>query len=277
MKKKSILSNISSNSDTSKNIGSVVTNVKSASIDKIFNSSKKNKENVNMNNSFNNDTFDVISKNIKTGNTSMYKVGDIKKIKMTVNGKVREYSLRLINNSIDSNCNSSDFSQTACGFVVEFTDVIDLVSMNNKLSNINGWKDSDLRKYLNNSLYNILPNDLKNSIIDTRVISGYGYDDYEDIITTDKLYIPVVMEVLGVDDTTDSCDSKTRQFDYYKDNLDDIKYAFKKYNGSYISYWSRSATINSSNEFNSITTGNGFVASVMSDEKIGLSPIFRIG
>lgn len=41
-------------------------------------------------------------------------------------------------------------------------------------SNVGGWPATSMRTYLNGDFYNLLPDDLKNNIIDTTVISGYG-------------------------------------------------------------------------------------------------------
>ena len=84
---------------------------------------------------------------------------------------------------------TSETSETACGFVVEFADVITNQQFNNTATNLGGWKDSELRTYVNGTIYNELPNDLQNKIVSTKVISGHGSKDSTNFETQAKLYL----------------------------------------------------------------------------------------
>ena len=110
------------------------------------------------------------------------------------------FSVRIANITTPSQCYNDNFSQTACGFVLEFVNTI--VSRNyggTNSTNEGGWPSSSLRSYIKSTVYNDFPEVLKNSIIDTRVISGHGSTAGETNFTsTDKLYLLALVEVYGV-------------------------------------------------------------------------------
>ena len=56
------------------------------------------------------------------------------------------YSVRIANKTTGEHCGDNDtaYSQTACGFVVEFLDVIGDGSMNSLNTNIGGYPGSEL-------------------------------------------------------------------------------------------------------------------------------------
>ena len=137
--------------------------------------------------------------------------------------------------STPDECNQEDFSQTACGFVLEFEDIILWHNMNNTNTNVGGWPASDLRLYINETIYDSIPNELKNAILNTKVISGHGYTDGENnFISVDKLYLLSPKEV-QYDTRFDSAADNTRVLDYYKTDSDSkrIKYNSK----GYPAYW----------------------------------------
>ena len=103
---------------------------------------------------------------------------------------------------------TSETSETACGFVVEFADVITNQQFNNTATNLGGWKDSELRTYVNGTIYNALPNDLQNKIVSTKVISGHGSKDSTNFETQDKLYLLSSEEIYG-----DFASSSNSQYD----------------------------------------------------------------
>ena len=134
-----------------------------------------------------------------------FEVGDIKKINIDIDedGNDEEYVIRLVNKSTPKECSKADFSQTACGYVFEFVDVVERHIMNddadnldyqNGRNNVGSWKYSNLRAYLNNGIYkegeqeevnyattgffNKLPEDLRKVIIPTKVVTGFGCRDF---------------------------------------------------------------------------------------------------
>ena len=230
------------------------------------------------------DSWTTIANNVRSGNTSLYNIGDTKKI--TVDGT--NYTVRLANNSTPSECDGTDFSQTACGFVVEF---VDIIKQDYMLTS--SWDASLPRKYINGSFYNNLPSELKNIIISTKAISGnYKIGTIE---TTDKIYLLSPREVWGDITTGDTSYNNNRQLDYYKNlGLTATNYggAIKKYNGTDSSWWLRSAynssytlallsdiiaAVPSGWEFFAVTSTGNSEAIYSEGNYLGISPAFRIG
>ena len=133
-------------------------------------------------NVFASDSWSTIAANVKNGNTSKYDVGDTKTVDL---GSLGIHTVRIANMSA---C-ESETSETACGFVVEFADVITKQQFNSTATNIGGWRDSEIRTYINGTIYNALPSDLQNKIVSTKVISGHGSKDSTNFETQDKLYL----------------------------------------------------------------------------------------
>ena len=100
-------------------------------------------------------------KQYKQKNTSKYKVGDTKEVDL---GSFGTHTVRISNMSA---C-TTETSETACGFVVEFADIISMQKFNNSETNVGGWKDSKLRTYINGTMYNTLPSELQNVISSTK-------------------------------------------------------------------------------------------------------------
>ena len=83
------------------------------------------------------DSWSTIIANVKAGYGSEYKVGSTKEVNLgTTYGT---HTLRVANTSTPSECSASGFSQTACGFVLEFTDIIAEHNMNSSNTNVGGW------------------------------------------------------------------------------------------------------------------------------------------
>ncbi|MBQ3297618.1 MAG: hypothetical protein IJG97_02295 [Bacilli bacterium] len=235
--------------------------------------------------SFEDDSWSTIVAAVKAGNTSNYNVGDTKEVDM---GTLGTHTLRIANKSTPAECSTTGFSQTACGFVLEFADIITTHVMNSSQTNVGGWPASEMRTYVNSDIYNALPSELKNGIINTTVVSGHGSTSGETNFTsTDKLYLLSTHEVWeDVDGNTnsgidryDTAYNNTRQLDYYSSqNVTTSNYsgAIKQYNGSNSYWWLRSALSNGSNGFYSVNT-NGYWATLISYITNGVSPAFRIG
>ena len=209
--------------------------------------------------------------------------------------------LRIANISTPAECSTEGFSQTACGFVLEFADVPVTHRMNpfvNEdtttigVNNTGGWKFSDMRAYLNSTtyayenidytnigLYNSLPSELRSKIINTTVVSGYNDNESNYYTTTDRLYLLDPKEIYGTSFTnSDTVKDFERQLDYYQrkgENSSIYSSAIKQYNGTPIYWWLRSASI----DYNRFYTVNyfGYWDHSASNQANGVSPAFRIG
>ena len=232
-------------------------------------------------NSFATDSWKTIIKAVRNNNISKYKVGDTRTIDM---GTYGTHTLRIANKSTPSECSTSGFSQTACGFVLEFADIITTHKMSDTNTNVGGWPATTMRTFVNNDIYNAIPSELRNAIIDTTVVSGHGETSGETNFTsTDKLYLLSTAEVWaqGSSNTIskDTARDNTRQLDYYKNlgvTTSNYSGAIKK-NGTSASYWwLRTANSNTGNNFYGVATGGDWGDSYSSYTR-GVVPAFRLG
>ena len=239
--------------------------------------------------SFAEDSWETIVANVKIGNLSAYNVGDTKEIALT--GFANEeadsnglYTIRIANTSTPEECSTEGFSQTACGFVIEFQDIITAHVMNSTSINVGGWKASELRTYINDTIYNALPDELKESIAKTTVVSGHGLTSGEaNFTTTDKVYLLSTKEVWGKDGTSneinhDSAEEETRQLDYYKNNgvtTSSYSEAIKNLNGSPNYWWLRSANSGNTSSFCGVFNDGSWSRNDASNNR-GVAPAFRI-
>ena len=232
-------------------------------------------------NSFATDSWDTIISAVHSGNTSSYHVGDTKTINM---GSFGTHTIRVANTSTPAECSTAGFSQTACGFVLEFADIITTRKMNSTNTNVGGWPASELYTYVQNDIYNALPSELKAGIIETTVVSGHGSSDSANFTSTDKLYLLSTKEVWGKEGTSnvinnDTIDAYTRQLDYYKEKgvtTSNYSGAIKEYNGSYSFWWLRAVYSNNSYYFYNVVM-NGYWLYISPFNSIGVAPAFRIG
>ena len=230
--------------------------------------------------SFATDSWSTIIANVKAGYGSKYVVGSTKEVNL---GTYGTHTLRIANTSTPSECSRTGFSQTACGFVLEFADIIIEHTMNGTATNAGGWPATTMRTFVNNDIYNAIPDEIKNAIIDTTVVSGHGKSDTENFTSTDKLYLLSTAEVWsqGSSNTisTDTARDVTRQLDYYKNlNTDTVNYSPAiKNNGTSAGYWwLRAADSNFNYSFLSVND-NGDWSNSSADNTYGVSPAFRLG
>ena len=240
--------------------------------------------------SFGEDSWKTIALNVKIGNISKYNVGDTKNIELDIDGDGEKtaYAVRVANTSTPEECNEEGFSQSACGFVVEFVKTIANHNMNSTDTNVGGWPASEMRKYMGGyvdeegnfvegTIYKSFPDNLKNLIIDTYVVSGHGTDDVGTRIdgnfeSVDKIYLLSQQEVWASGLDTDNAADVTRRLDYYVKNNPTTGGAGNLLKGNW--WWGRTATTESrfcaNYHYNDIYMPKA-------SSVIGVSPAFRIG
>ena len=254
------------------------------------------------------DSWETIAKNVKNGNIGNYPVGAEKDVE--IDGK--SYTVRVANNTKPEECTREDFSQTACGFVVEFADIVEYRDMNPAGEykgttypdgwNVDGWPATAMKTYANGDFFNKLPSDLQSVIIDTKVISGHGPDDVNpnredgNWESTDKIYLLSTHEVWEEDASADIYDynkisildtayNDTRQLDYYKlkgvttnNYANAVKGNYNYDENTYYvgAWWLRAAYSTASSGFNMVDMG-GQTNGTDSFQSIGFAPAFRIG
>ena len=234
------------------------------------------------------DSWETISKVVQSGQLDAYPVGSEKEVEIAGNS----YTVRVANNTTPDECNQEDFSETACGFVVEFVDILITGSMNSTGTNDGGWPATSVRRLANGVYFNYLPSELQKVIIDTKVISVHGWDDKNNKRTdgnwesTDKLYLlsphEVFEDVTSNDDLkrNDTAYNNTRQLDYYKSKgvtTSNHSGSIKQYNNQDFSWWLRAAVADLGSTFWYVDIkGDCGITNVAINED-GVSPAFRIG
>ena len=231
---------------------------------------------------FEKDSWTAIVANVKANKISQYNVGDTKTIDMGIYGT---HTLRIANTSTPSECSTSGFSQTACGFVLEFADIIAEHKMNDTDTNVGGWPSTSMRTFVNNDIYNAIPSEIKNAIIDTTVVSGHGSTSGEENFTsTDKLYLLAPGEVWSDWKTSrgasyDTAKDLTRTLDYYTSigvTTSNYSGAIKKNGTSASGWWLRAAYSKTTTYFFSVYDNGDWRASY-ADSTLGVAPAFRLG
>ena len=137
-----------------------------------------------------------------------------------------------------------------------------------------------MRTFVNNDIYNSLPSDLKNGIIDTTVISSYGSSDSSNFTSIDKLYLLAPKEIYSDFNLNyDTAKDLTRQLDYYKnEGVTNSNYSkvIKMYNSTTDGWCLRSAYSSSNNIFYYVFI-EGYLSNSAAYGTHGVSPAFRIG
>ena len=219
------------------------------------------------------DSWATIQNAVQTGNTSKYNVGDTKEVDL---GSFGTRTVRISNMSA---C-TTETSETACGFVVEFANIIAEREFNSTETNVGGWKDSEMRTYINNTIYNALPSELQGVITTTKVISGHGNTAGEtNFETQDKLYLLSVKEVYG-EAKYDTVDTETKQLDFYKNNGTTLSsYSTtgkgKAINGTNNYWWLRSPNSGGNEVFLRVSMFGNLIINC-DYTSLGVSPAFRI-
>ncbi len=223
------------------------------------------------------DSWSTIAAVVKDGQLNAYSVGDEKEVVLSDG---TSYTVRVANNTTPTKCNDSNFSQTACGFVVEFVDVVENRQMNSTNTNVGGWPATAMRTYANGEFFNKLPSDLQNIITKTKVVSGHGNADTVNHISTDKIYLLGAHEVWNNKLSYDTEYDYTRQLDYYERknvltnaNIDNAK---KLYGGLESNWWLRTSCSDTDNLFYDVLNAGGYF-SRNSNNHYGFAPAFRIG
>ena len=247
--------------------------------------------------SFSADSWATIKAAVTAGDTDNYNVGDTKTVDL---GDLGTHIVRIANKTA---CDGTLESETACGFVIEFEDIITRHNMNpsgtyNGTSysygwNKDGWPGSQMYDYINvtekensGTVYNALVSAIGNIIEDTKVVSSHGMEDASNFTTENvKLYLLSPEEVYGTSftDSHDTSRGTSRQLDWYSDKGVTISTSrfdvIKKNAGSNDAWWLRSADSITPDYFYYVGSDGYYsiYGDYMAYNAIGVSPAFRLG
>ena len=183
-------------------------------------------------------------------------------------GELGTHYLRVANTSA---CPNGLESETTCGFVIEFADIISKYTPSCQGNhNCTKYYQSDLYTYVTTTVLDAIPEEIKQYMLDTTVVSGSNSGT--NTANNQKIYLLSVCEISNV--TDDNACSKTRKLDYYSlNNNDDSR--IKQYSNANTQWYLRSI-INWSPIFHWIKE-SGQVDYNSSPNTKGISPAFRIG
>ncbi len=255
------------------------------------------KFNVDVCKTFATDSWTTIRDNLAS-DSNYYAVGCEKEVEIDMDddSTSESYTVRLANTSTPEVCSTEGYSQTACGVVIEFADIVGEGTMNSTNTNEGGWKASNMATYLNSVFFNKLPSGLQSVIVPTYpIVSGSGKNHSSSNITSEdiainKVYLLSSREA-GLNATNDNKNNETtdtRVLDYYvgtPPDGDDIKRVKKNINGLENHWWLRSAGSNWGDSFHSVIYDDGYhyghygwwANMAAYGNTIGISPAFRIG
>lgn len=159
-----------------------------------------------------------------------------------------------------------DISETGETLPITLTFVDSLAEgyfMNAMATNKGGWKDCTMRKKTMQEIFNLLPDELQAIIVASK----------KDGETIDKLFLPSEIEVFGK--TVYSEDKDNKQYDFYKDKYNRIKFRTDDEDDSGW-WWLRSPYSGGSIDF-CMVGSNGNAGNYDASDTSGVSPCFAIG
>ena len=125
--------------------------------------------------------------------------------------------------------------------------------MNPDFTNKGGWRDSDMRSYVNDKVYNLLPEEIKAIIKPTTIVQVL---DGERIETEDNLFCLSATQVFGKDEYWESGEPEDTQIDIFRDPHTRSKVWLGADDGSASWWWLRSAYDHG--HFNNVNSGGSY-------------------
>lgn len=122
-------------------------------------------------------------------------------------------------------------------------------AMNGGETNTGGWNSCGMRTWLNNTVYNSIPESFRAVLKAMNVWTANGGSGAVGIYSEDYLTLPAEKEIFGRNDyANSSIESQLFQFQWYKTAANRIK----KMNNNNKVWWARSPVSNLTNSFNAI-------------------------
>ena len=138
------------------------------------------------------------------------------------------------------------------GITVGLKEIMTTTSkMNSTNTNVGGWEDSKMRTYLNDTVYNSLPQEVKDIIKPVNKKTSEGNYSTNITTTSDKLFLLSEVEIFG--STTWSASGEGSQYQYFADGGSKIKYQ----TGSSNYWWERSPNVGYTYYFCSVSDYGG--------------------
>ena len=139
--------------------------------------------------------------------------------------------------------------------------------MNKERTNEGGWEESDMRRYANEEIFELFPDDLQEVIVPTKIVQIWDGRRHE---TEDKLFCLSETQVFGTGAWSNDQDPEDTQLDVFKTKRDRVK----NLDGETYPWWLRSAY--NTNNF-SYVNSNGNENNNNANNSNGLVLGFNIG
>lgn len=146
--------------------------------------------------------------------------------------------------------------------------------INTQSTNAGGWNNCEMRTYLNSTIYNSLPSDLKNIIIEKTHLRTQGNQSSTMVSASDKLWLPSYYEVLRGDGSISESAFDNIRYSIFTSSDNRIK---KKVNGSTSEDWWISSPYQSNSTAFYEVSSNSFGAFGGTHNLLGVVIGLRIG
>lgn len=198
-------------------------------------------------------------------------VGDTKTITLTTN---EQLTLKVASINDGTGSAGTYYPANTVDFIsVEL--MADSHRMNATNTNVGGWNSSEMRTYLNNTVYPTLPSDLKNIVINKTHMRTQGNQSTTLVSADDKLWLPTEWEVFGAATYGSEASNYNKHYSIFPDTNSRIKYK-KAAPSTAVAWWLSSPRTSNATTFCSVTSNGGDASSYASDS-IGVALGLRIG
>lgn len=141
--------------------------------------------------------------------------------------------------------------------------------MNGECTNAGGWEESDMRKYLNEEVIKLLPDELQEIIKPTKIVQVWNGKRRE---TEDKLFLLSRTQVFGKDKSYEAIEPDDSQIDIFKTERSRVK---EREDYGTALWWERSPG-NTTSIYFCLVNISGSSSSNAADNSNGVAPAFCI-
>ena len=141
--------------------------------------------------------------------------------------------------------------------------------MNGDWTNKGGWEKSDMRRYLNEEVINLLPDELQKIIKPTKIVQVWDGKRRE---TEDKLFLLSRTQVFGKHENYEAIEPSDSQIDIFEDTRERVKECEEV---EEVYWWLRSPSSSYYASFCGVST-DGTVNNINANYSIGVAPAFCI-
>ena len=200
-----------------------------------------------------------------------YNVGDTKEI--TVGTETITMQLASINDG--TGAAGQYYPNGTADFIsVELMDSTHV--MNSTATNAGGWNVSQMRTYLNDTVYPTLPNDLKNVIVEKTHMRGEGTISSNLVSASDKLWLPTNYEMFGTKSGEFHDDAAHNiHYSIFPDNASRIKY--RKVTPTSARYWWLSSANGYYSTSFACVSNDGSLVTIGANNSYAVALCFRVG